>query len=127
MKLLDKIKKTCRDKSPLANQEVSVSEWGVTVHVRSLSAKSRLSLAALTQGGAVNPDYTKMFALVGSECLRDSTGAKIFDTPADVLENLDCFGEEFDRLIKLAFEVSGFNAEDTEKAAFQGFTSGTGG
>lgn len=109
MSLRDKILKA----SDIAQEDVEVPEWDVTIRVMSPTGRERLRLI---QGSMVDGevDIEKMTAAVVIATATDpETGEKIF-TADDVDALLEKSGKAFERVSAAAMRVSGMNEDVVE-------------
>jgi hypothetical protein len=97
---------------------VEVPEWGVTVGIKSMSARSRATVMALAQQGE-GFDEAKVIAMWGRtliDCLVDpDTGETIF-TPDDMSDLMDKSASVVERLWTQCFERSGMTDSKVDEA-----------
>tara|TARA_R110002096_G_C14369600_1_gene704749 strand:- start:299 stop:661 length:363 start_codon:yes stop_codon:yes gene_type:complete len=98
---------------------VEVPEWGVTVGVKSMSARSRASVMALAQQGENGFDEARVIAMWGRtliDCLVDpDTGETIF-TQDDMMSLMEKSATVVERLWTHCFERSGMTEGKVNEA-----------
>tara|TARA_R110000824_G_scaffold354444_1_gene541555 strand:- start:1338 stop:1700 length:363 start_codon:yes stop_codon:yes gene_type:complete len=98
---------------------VEVPEWGVTVGIKSMSARSRASVMASAQQGAEGFDEAGVLAMWGRtlvDCLVDpETGDTIF-THDDIMDLMEKSASVVERLWTHCFERSGMTEAKVNEA-----------
>lgn len=97
-------------------EQVEISEWGVTVEVRTMSGAARALLmqSAVDDGGTI--DLSKIYPDVIIGCTYDpETGDFIF-VPSDREMLMTKSGAALDKVAAVAMRLSGFTADSVDKA-----------
>ncbi len=98
------------------SEKVEVSEWGVTVEVRTMSGAARATIlqSAVEDDGKV--DLQKVYPDIIIGCTFDpETGERVF-SPSDREILMQKSGAALDKVATVAMRLSGFTADAVDKA-----------
>jgi hypothetical protein len=111
---------TLRDRilssNDIQSEMVNIPQWGVDVEVRGMTGAARAAMVqeAATADGNVN--YAKIMPDLVIQCTFDpDTGLPLF-TPADRDAIMSKSGAALENINKVAMRLSGFGAEELDKA-----------
>lgn len=94
----------------------TIPEWGVTIEIRSMTAKERAYVQMASRDEDGEPDLDKLYALLVIYSVYDpESGERIFgeeDVPALATKN----GKVMEEIAGIAMTVSGMNADSVDTA-----------